>query len=355
MNRVELSKKGYKKMRKVSKRGEAIRSFIIKSIPLHRQDVVSVACRKFGITRQAMNRYIKQLVDDGQIEAKGNTSQREYSLKTLCHETFTFPLAQLQEDIVWQKYLQNLLMECSDNVAEIWQYAVSEIINNAIDHSNGTIVNITVKINAFETEILISDDGIGIFRKIKEEFHLENESHAVLELAKGKLTTDPARHTGEGIFFTSRVLDDFAVLSGEVYFSHKFDEQEEWISEVEKSIKGTAVSMFIKNKSDRVLKDVFDNFAPSSGEYGFNKTVVPVRLVRQGAEHLVSRSQAKRLLSRVDRFSIVVFDFAAVDSIGQAFADEIFRVFQKSHPHIRLFTLNTSKAVEQMIRRAKAL
>ena len=26
----------------------------------------------------------------------------------------------------------------------------------------------------------------------------------VLELAKGKLTTDPASHTGEGIFFTSR-------------------------------------------------------------------------------------------------------------------------------------------------------
>jgi len=38
-------------------------------------------------------------------------------------------------------------------------------------------------------------------------------------LAKGKLTTDPKRHSGEGIFFSSRMFDEFDILSGGV-FSH---------------------------------------------------------------------------------------------------------------------------------------
>ena len=54
-------------------------------------------------------------------------------------------------------------------------------------------------------------------------------------------------------------------------------------------------------------------------DYSFAKTVVPVRLAKIGDENLVSRSQAKRLLQRVDRFRCVVLDFDQVGSIGQAF------------------------------------
>ena len=69
----------------------------------------------------------------------------------------------------------------------------------------------------------------------------------------------------------------------------------------------------------------------------------------------MSRSQAKRLLARVDRFSIVIFDFATVESIGQAFADEIFRVFERAHPNIKLVAINTSKSIDQMINRARSV
>lgn len=43
---------------------------------------------------------------------------------------------------------------------------------------------------------------------------------AVHELFKGKLTTDIENHSGEGIFFTSRVLDGFAAISDGKIFSH---------------------------------------------------------------------------------------------------------------------------------------
>jgi uncharacterized protein (DUF1330 family) len=75
-------------------------------------------------------------------------------------------------------------------------------------------------------------------------------------------------------------------------------------------------------------------------------------LVRYGDEVLVSRSQAKRLLARVDRFKIVILDFEGVNSIGQAFADEIFRVFRLKNRDTEIHHINANRDVEDMIVRA---
>jgi hypothetical protein len=77
-------------------------------------------------------------------------------------------------------------------------------------------------------------------------------------------------------------------------------------------------------------------------------------LAQYGNEKLVSRSQAKRLLERVDRFKIVIFDFRGVDTIGQAFADEVFRVFKNQHPDMEIYPINANELVMQMITRVEA-
>ena len=56
-------------------------------------------------------------------------------------------------------------------------------------------------------------------------------------------------------------------------------------------------------------------------------THIPLRLAEYGEDNLVSRSQAKRVLARVDRFEEVILDYSGIRAVGQAFADEIFRVF----------------------------
>jgi uncharacterized protein (DUF1330 family) len=227
-------------------------------------------------------------------------------------------------------------------------------INNAIDHSSGTEVIIGVQKTAVNTEITVGDDGEGIFNKIQRELNLNDERHAVLELAKGKLTTDPERHSGQGIFFTSRMFDEFILMSGNICFSHQSNQEEDWILETSSFQSGTFVTLKLNNNTSITSKKVFDNF--SSGEdYKFTKTVIPVHLAQYGKEKLVSRSQAKRLLAGLDKFKIVVLDFSSVEAIGQAFADEVFRVFKKQHPEIKLVTLDASKEVEQMISRAQSL
>jgi anti-sigma regulatory factor (Ser/Thr protein kinase) len=342
-------------MAKHKQRGNEIMTFLLEQVAHHPKDIVRAACDKFGITRQAVNRYMNELEKTGKISSTGKTNQRQYSLRVLCKELFTFDISGLEEDVVWRGSIGPLLSDLPENTLSVWQYCVSEMINNAIDHSGGSKLIVHLEKTAAHTELHVYDDGIGIFRKIKESCHLEDERHAVLELAKGKLTTDPARHTGEGVFFTSRMLDNFRILSGGFFFTHDYGENEDWILEHDNPGSGTGVLMKLANYTRRTTKEIFDEFASDEHDYGFTKTVVPVRLARHGAEQLVSRSQARRLLARIDCFSIVIFDFNAVETIGQAFADEIFRVFERSHPNIKLVVINTSKSVDQMVGRARSV
>lgn len=336
----------------IRKRGEEIRQFILDNTEHHPKDVVKLTARTFGISRQAVNKHIRRLVEQQALLVRGTTRNRHYLLHPLVEWEQIYALdGSLEEDLVWRNDIASLLGELPVNVIDIWHYGFTEMLNNAIDHSSGRHVLVQVKKTATKCAVVIYDNGEGIFKKIQRELNLYDERHSVLELAKGKLTTDPDNHTGEGIFFSSRMFDDFRILSGKVHFSHTHDEVEDWIVESQLYQSGTGVFMELKSNTTRTLKQIFDSFS-SNEDYGFTKTVVPVRLAQYGNETLISRSQAKRLLNRVDKFRTVIFDFDGVDSVGQAFADEVFRVFQRRHRDIELIYLNAKKPVLEMINRA---
>jgi anti-sigma regulatory factor (Ser/Thr protein kinase) len=341
-------------MTSVRVRGEAVRRFIIENLAKHPTDITRVAAEKFGFSRQAIHRHLQRLIEGGAIRAEG-TTRRSYALASLVTWQKDYALGEgFTEDRVWREDIATSLGKLPENAVRIWQYGVTEMLNNAIDHSGGTTVRIFFEKTAASTEIVIRDDGIGIFRKIQAAMGLADERHAVLELAKGKFTTDPANHSGEGIFFSSRVFDRFEILSGSVYFTHEFQDKEDWILQHQVAASGTLVQMRLHNHTSRTLKKVFDRFATGDDDYGFTKTVVPVRLMQYGDDNLVSRSQAKRLLARFDRFKVVMVDFSGVQSIGQAFADEVFRVFRAQHPEVELIPLKANSEVKRMISRAEA-
>lgn len=341
-------------MTRVRSRGEQVRRFITDNVEKHQNDIAKITAAKFDITRQAVNKHLRRLVDERALVQKGHTRNRSYYLHPQEEWEKTFQLGtSLAEDVVWRNDVASSLDRLPENVLDIWHFGFTEMFNNAIDHSGGNVINIRLQRNAKSTQLVLSDDGIGIFVKIQKELGLLDERHAILELAKGKLTTDPDNHTGEGIFFTSRMFDDFNILSGGTYFSHKFGEQENWVLERREFASGTSVWMKLDNHTSRTTRKVFDSYT-SEDDYRFTKTVVPVRLAQYGDDKLVSRSQAKRLLARVDRFRTVIFDFQGVDSIGQAFADEIFRVFPNRHPDIELIPYKANSAVKRMISRASA-
>jgi anti-sigma regulatory factor (Ser/Thr protein kinase)/biotin operon repressor len=342
-------------MTRVRAGGEPVRRFIIEHLDAHPRDIVRVTAEKFQCSRQAVHKHLRRLIDEGAITESGQTRSKSYQLAPLVEWSKEYPLAPaLKEDAVWRTDISGLLGKLPENVLNIWQYGFTEMFNNVLDHSGATIVLISLTKTAASTAIDIYDNGVGIFKKIQAALNLLDERHAVLELAKGKFTTDPANHSGEGIFFSSRMFDEFVIASGEVYFSHQFDEKEDWILQSSSASGGTLVRMVLHNHTSRTTKKVFDRFT-SDDDYGFTKTVVPVKLMRYGDDNLVSRSQAKRLLSRFDRFRTVVLDFSGVASVGQAFADEVFRVFTAKHPSVEIVPIHVSSEVKRMISRAEAL
>lgn len=341
-------------MKKVRARGEDVRGFILEKLADHPTDISKLVVSHFKISRQAANKHFKSLINEGAIVEKGQTKNKIYRLAAIKESEHVFKISkELAEDVIWRKDIANVLSNMPENVLQIWHYGFTEMFNNVIDHSKGSEVIIQIKKTSVNTEMLISDNGLGIFKKIQTEFNLLDERHALLELSKGKLTTDPKRHSGEGVFFTSRMFDAFDILSGGVYFSHKFGHPEDWILERDQFPSGTSVWLKLNNHTSRTTKKIFDQYTTDES-YGFNKTVVPVRLAQYGNDQLISRSQARRLLARVELFKIVIFDFAEVEGIGQAFADEIFRVFLIEHPKIIFKVINENTVVKQMISRAKS-
>ncbi|MBF0220184.1 MAG: DUF4325 domain-containing protein [Gammaproteobacteria bacterium] len=336
----------------IRKRGEEIREFILDNVQHHPKDVGNLTASAFGITRQAVNKHIRLLIEQKVLLERGSTRNKHYLLCPQEEWERIYDISdRLEEHQVWNDDIAPRIGKLPDNVLDIWHYGFTEMFNNAIEHSSGKQIVVRLEKTSLTTRIAVYDDGEGIFVKIQKALLLADERHSVLELSKGKLTTDPANHTGEGIFFSSRMFDDYTILSGNVYFSHKFDEIEDWILENRRMQSGTAVLMALNNNTARRAKQVFDSYT-SGEDYGFTKTVVPVRLAQYGYEKLVSRSQAKRLLARIDRFKVVIFDFEGVDTIGQSFADEVFRVFRRNHNDISMLHVNSAPEVEQMIRRA---
>jgi len=334
-----------------------IERFILAELPNHPHDIARFTGERFGITRQAISRHLRRLVTTGLLTASGETRQRQYGVVTLASENAWLPMnTDLQEDQIWAEHVAPSLRGVAENVVDICRYGVTEIVNNAIDHSGSAQLGVLVSYKATEISIMVVDEGIGIFRKIKEECGLDDERHAILELTKGKLTTDPDRHTGEGIFFTSRMFDNFGILSGVLWIGCRRGGKDWLLENRDHPRPGTSVHLKISPFSAHTTSEVFDHYATEQNDYAFSRTHIVVALAQQcqADEKLVSRSQARRVMDRLDKFREVVLDFGGVSEIGPAFADDIFRVFANRHPEIRLTPLNMTDSVARMVRRAFA-
>ena len=335
-------------------KAKQIREFILNNVESHPRDISRITAQEFGVTRPAVGRHLRALVDEDLLIATGATKARKYTLQTLTKKRIDFSVdSALQEDVIWRDNVLPLISETPDNVLDICQYGFTEIFNNVIDHSEADIAWVRVIRNAVRIEIQVHDRGVGIFHNIQRHFQLADPRHALLELSKGKITSDKINHTGEGIFFTSRMFDRFVISSGTLAFV-RLNKDNDWLIEVEErnQLNGTAVSMEIHLNATKTARSVLDEYAPEQNEFGFTRTHVPLKLAKYEGEQLVSRSQARRLLARLEGFREVLLDFQDIKFVGQAFADEIFRVYQIEHPDIRLVTTHTSPEVESMILRA---
>lgn len=327
---------------------------------LRRQGSVRAAevVKRTGLSRAYINRSFQQLREDGKLVLLGSANTARYfaaagneAKKTRqgIREVHKILLNHdLAEDVVLRRLKDDsgIFHRLPSNVAKILDYAFTEMLNNAIEHSRSKNIVIRVRRSRESLNFKVVDRGVGIFKAIRRTRGLANELEAIQELIKGKLTTDPKHHSSEGIFFTSKVADELVIKgSGKklVFDNGRADV----FVEDSTPIVGTTVEFSIGERSKRDLRKVF---AAYTGEgYEFAKTVVTIELFKSKGEY-VSRSQARRVLLGLDKFKTVVLDFKGVQTVGQAFADEVFRVWQKNHPSIRIEIRNANENIQFMVR-----
>lgn len=261
-----------------------------------------------------------------------------------------FPLP-VDEGAVWQSTVRPLLeaKKASPASVNLGHYVITEVLNNASDHSGGKVVRVGATFSPKQVAVQIADDGVGIFRKLKEGLGLASLEDAVLALSKGKSTTDPANHTGEGLFFSSKACDWFAINANGFGVHFERDKAASFLRFKNPQPSGTNISLKFGLRHRRPLKEIFDEYCPLP-DNEFNRTVVPVRLLEVAEGGLVSRSQGKRLTAGLEKFSAVAFDFRGVKEVQQGFADEVFRVWRASHPQIDVSVMHAAPGIYSMLR-----
>jgi len=320
---------------------------------------------QFKVSRQYINLLISALVEENRLIKLGSTRKAFYVLPEYAQahkEIFPLRYAKsfknegLEEHVALDQIEQALpaLKNLPENVRSIFTYAFSEMLNNAIEHSRSVRIGVEVSVPNKMLSFIVQDSGIGVFRNVMKQQGLKSELEAIQDILKGKTSTMPKSHSGEGIFFTSKAADVFILDSFGYQLIVDNEMPDVFVKTVKKIKRGTRVRFKIFAASGRHLDEVFKRYTNSAGknDYGFDKTEIRVKLYTTGGVH-ISRSQARRVLAGLEKFKVIVFDFDKVPTVGQAFADEVFRVFHNKYPQIKLEAENMAEGVKFMIEWAR--
>ena len=329
---------------------EQVLQYMLKLIAANDSKLVAKTLDAFEgvVSKSTIYNYLAELCENKIIKKSGSSYELVNNIYQFVYEND----GSLGEDRIFERDIESKLLNLPKNVFSAWRYAFTEMMNNAIEHSSATTINVTIFRNVLKTSIVIADNGKGIFNNIRE--YVKNEKNEDLTLKEcaallfaGKFTTAKSMHSGEGIFFTSHLMDSFKIISdGVVFTRNNFDD-----TNFETSAKdSTTVVMELNNNSNKTTREVFNRF--SDVEEGFIKTQIPIAHIFSGTGP-VSRSEARRLGELIVKFKEVDLDFINVEEVGQAFVHELFIVWQRNNPDVKLNILNACDDVDFMIRRVK--
>ena len=304
--------------------------------------------QRLDISRRRAGSLLRRLVDGQWLLREGSLRRPLYRPGPLRQVVQRYELDGLQEDQPWRQDFAPCF-ELRPNVRRLAEHAFTELLSNAIDHSGGQRVTVSMRQTALHLQLLVSDDGCGLFQRVAQAFAIDDPQLAMFELSKGKLTSQPERHSGHGLYFTSRLADIFDIHTAQAAFQHRPWGAQRWQRAKPATAGGTTIYLAIALDTSRTLHEVLQAHSASGLGLGFERTQVPLHLL---AEHgsLVSRAQARRVAQRLSAFRHADLDFSGLDELGHGFADELFRVFGQAHPGLELHALHMNARVRAMVR-----
>lgn len=311
------------------------------------QALPALLMARLGVSRRSAGRLLRKLVDAHWLQREGTARRPVFRPGALRQVVQRYDIADLQEDTPWRRDFAPFF-DLAPNVRRMAVHAFTELLNNAIDHSGGQRVTVSMRQTALHLQLLVSDDGCGLFQRVAQAFDIADPQQAMFEISKGKLTTQPARHSGHGLFFTSRLADIFDIHTAQAAFQYRPWGSRQWQAARPAAAVGTAVYLAIALDSPRTLDAVLRAHSADGQGLGFERTRVPLQLLAEGGT-LASRAEARRVAQRLGGFSQADIDFSGLDDVGHGFADELFRVFGRAHPGLALRPLGMNARVQAMV------
>lgn len=314
----------------------------------HPRRLGAALAERFAVTAPTARRALRRLVALQWLVNEGTARAPRYAPGCLRQVVQRYALQGLTEDLPWRRDFAPFFA-LPGSVQQMAEHTFYELVNNAIDHSGGTAVTVSMRQTASHVQLLVSDDGVGLFGRIAQAFAIEEPPLAMLELSKGKLTSQPHAHTGHGLFFASRLADVFELHANDASFQHRSWDARGWQAQRALKHRGTSAYASFLLDTDRTVESVRQVYSLDGSGAAFDRTRVGLQLLTSDTVGLQSRAQARRVSARCSDFRQVELDFAGVPEVSHAFADELFRVLSHKETGVRWVALNMSPTVARLI------
>ena len=327
---------------------EQIKDFILENLTRHQKDIIKASIRKFGLSRQAILKHMHTLISEDRVVAYGKTRDRFYELKPLVNFSKTVDIKNsfFPDEILKKQILPNL-NSVALNIYEICEFSIMALLSNALDHAQATKLHYKLYVSPNDVHFVLSDNGIGIFENLNNSLILEDIQVAAIEIAKGRITTDPQNHGGDELMTVIHLFDKVTIDSSGICLTY-YNKKNEWTVTRSSQQKGTRIHLEIKSNSRRTCQEIFRQIFDRE-----NKLVrIPVNLVRSDGEQVNSRIQAQSLLHNIKDLTEIEFDFKNIELIGPAFADELVRKTKEKNQIANIKWTNSTKMVDLLMSRA---
>ena len=329
--------------------------------------------RRLKVTRPTVSRHLTAMIEDGRVAKEGGgkrvrfrngfagmavsedevpTDRKDIGTPPPSSLSFVrrYPRAVISEDRVWQELLSlhPVLGRLSVPARELFRIRLHRDAQQRHRALAGREVEVCFSQASDDTlSFEIQDDGVGLFQSLRRSLRLGSVEEAVKKLSQSRLPPLPDGRVAAGLFFSSRAARRFEVDSNG--FRWMVDNQSGSTAAASAGPrKGTRVRFQGELQPRRTLAELF-------ARYSEHTIVHKTRVVVTLGTSFISRKEAQRLLAPLERFHTVVLDFKDVKEIGQGFADEVFRVWPSSHPHVTLEPINMSPVVSLMIDHARRI
>lgn len=297
--------------------------------------------QRAGISRQAAHLQLRTLVKAGRLEPFGAGPARRYRLPDAATRRLSFPRAGLRAADVWTLVEQRTpaVAALAPAPKALARYAVLQLVDNVIDHAGATKLELDVHPGE-PLRFTLLDDGAGLFERLRVGLGAATVLEAAQALGKPNLPSGGPGHTGEGLFFVMKAVDLLELEGNGLKFVADPARADTALLRVPVR-PGTRATFAIRTDRTVPLDDLFAGWTEA---FRISRAQLRVKLYELGVR-FVSRSEARRLLAGMETIRELVLDFTGVEGVGQAFADEVFRVWAPAHPDVRLTAIGMNDVV----------